>query len=140
MRPLLPKIIALRNYPKPRTRNQLRSFLGLSNYYGKFIKQYADKAKPLHEALNKGEPDQVVWTEERVQSFQILKEALTENAVLFAPQMDKLSTNASGTGLGAILSQEDQEGQERPVVYYSKELSKAERNYSATELEVLLLL
>ena len=60
VRPLLPKIIALRNYPKPRTRNQLRSFLGLSKYYRKFIRQYADKAKHLHEALNKGEPDQVI--------------------------------------------------------------------------------
>ena len=60
--------------------------------------------------------------------------------MLLDPQIDKhfvLSTDASGTGLGAVLSQENKEGQERPVAYYYRGLSKVERNYSATELECL---
>ena len=92
---------------RPKIKRQLRSFLGLSNYYRKYIEHYADKAHPLYDALKRNEPDSIVWNESSERAFLKLKNELTEETVLMAPQMDRsfiLSTDASGIGLGAVLS------------------------------------
>ena len=73
-------------------------------------------------------------------AFTSLKNSLSDNPVLLAPNLLKpctLCTDASGVGLGAVLIQEDHNGLDRPVAYYSRGLSKAAKNYSTTELECL---
>ena len=101
VRPLLPKIQVLKEFLRPKTKRQLRYFLGLSNYVlqkvHEYIEHYADKAHTLYDALKRNEPDSIVWNESSERAFLKLKNELTEETVLMAPQMDRsfiLSTDA----------------------------------------------
>jgi hypothetical protein len=82
------------------------------------------------------------WEQEEQDSFDQLKEIMVNAVVLKHPDFDKtfiVSTDASGGGLGAILSQENEDGIEQPIMFASKSLNKAQHNYSATELELLAM-
>jgi hypothetical protein len=131
------KVIAVTDFPQPQNVTQLKGFLGLANYYRRFIDGFASLASPLYELLRKGE--EFVWSQARLISFQKLKEALTKAPCLYAPNHRLpfiLQTDASGVGISGILSQEV-EGETHPVGYVSRQLNKAERNYSPTEWECL---
>jgi hypothetical protein len=124
-------------YPAPKNINEVQRFLGLVNYYRKFIKNIARVCAPLFELLRKDK--KFVWGNEQQQAFEQLKRALVEPTVLQQPDYDKtfiLETDACNTGLGAILTQEF-EGQERPIAYASRMLIGAEKNYSISEKECL---
>ncbi|GFT58374.1 retrovirus-related Pol polyprotein from transposon 412 [Trichonephila clavipes] len=117
----------------------LRSFLGLCTYYRKFVKGFSNIARPLHKLTESKQKFQ--WTKECEDSFLQLKEALTSSPILIYPQPDKpfiLDTDASNESVGAVLSQEI-DGQERVVAYWSKCLSKPERNYCVTRKELLAI-
>ncbi|KAK4321239.1 hypothetical protein Pmani_007963 [Petrolisthes manimaculis] len=121
----------------PKSSDQVRSFLALSGYYRRFIKDYASIASPLTSLLKKDVPFQ--WSETRQKSFCDLKHALTSAPVLAYPDYSKpfiLNTDASYSGLGAVLMQEHQ-GKNRPIAYASRTLNKAEKNYAVTEIEAL---
>ncbi|KAL0185140.1 hypothetical protein M9458_020837, partial [Cirrhinus mrigala] len=135
------KVKAILEAPKPSTKTQVRAFLGLAGYYRCFIPSFSSIAAPLTDLTRKGQPDRIRWTEEAEHAFRIIRGALTTEPVLRAPDFScpfLLHTDASDTGLGAVLSQV-QEGEEHPVVYISRKLSKAERNYAAVEKEVLAI-
>ena len=90
---------ALRNYSRPRGRKEVRAFLGLTNYYRKFIRRFAMIALPLTKATRKNEPDVVVWTKDRIKAFEKLKNVLTSESVLASPDTTWpfiLQTNVSG--------------------------------------------
>ena len=115
----------------------IRSFVGLCSYYRKFIKDFAGIAAPLHKLTRKGE--KFSWAEECQQAFQKLKIALTSAPVLAYPNFHEsflLDTDASGVGIGAVLSQVI-DGEEQPVAYGSRMLSRAEKKYSVTRRELL---
>lgn len=127
-------------FRKPTCRKDVRSFLGLTSYYRKFIHRYAFIAKPLYELTK----DEVLfqWTSREQEAFEELKRRLTSPPVLMYPDLNKpfiVATDASGFGVGAVLKQEDDEGKERVIAYASRVLNKAERNYSTTERECLAL-
>ena len=124
----------------PANRRDVRSFLGLTSYYRRFISQYANLAKPLYE-LTKDDV-QFKWTDKEQRAFETLRERLITPPVLAYPDMSKdfiVATDASGVGLGAVLKQKDEQGKERVIAYASRILNKAERNYSTTERECLAL-
>ena len=121
------------------TRNihELRSFLGTASYYRRYCKGFCDIARPLHKLTEKGTP--YVWSDECQMSFDELKRMLTTAPVLEYPCQDLpflLDCDASGYGTGAVLSQV-QDGMERVISYYSKSLTKSERNYCVTRRELL---
>ena len=123
----------------PRTKKELRAFLGLAGYYRKFVPNFATIALPLTNKTRAKEPDKVRWDDECQKSFDKLKAILTSEPVLRLPNDQKpfiLRTDASGVGLGAVLLQGDQEGV-RPVAYASKKLTEAERRYHTIEQECL---
>lgn len=127
------KIKAIQNYPIPKTLKEIRSFLGITGYYQKFIKDYAKIAKPLTAATRKGIT--IVHSESFVKCFETLKTLLTSDPILAYPDFNKpftLTTDASLYALGAILSQEG-----RPIAYASKTLDNAQCNYDTTERELL---
>lgn len=133
------KIKAVQEFPVPKTVTEVRSFLGLSGYYRRFIDGYAVIGQPLFELTKQGQ--KFDWTPACQTAFDQLKEKLISAPVLVYPDFSKpfiLATDASTFALGAVLSQEV-DGQEHPVAYCSRTLFPAEKNYSTTELELLSL-
>ncbi|KAK3083689.1 hypothetical protein FSP39_001513 [Pinctada imbricata] len=131
------KIEAVKNWPTPKTQRHVKSFLGLASYYRRFIKGFAEIARPLHRVCEKG--SKFNWTDIKHSSFDQLKTALTSPPILAYPVQGKqfiLDTDASNTALGAVLSQE-QDGKEKVIAYMSKSLSRAEESYCVTRKELL---
>ncbi|GBM77385.1 Retrovirus-related Pol polyprotein from transposon 412 [Araneus ventricosus] len=131
------KTAAVTKFPVPENVSDVRSFLGLCSYYRRFIKNFADIAKPLHELLKKNA--KFSWGTPQKESFLTLKKLLTSGPVLghFLPNAEtKIHSDASGYGIGSLLVQV-QDGKERPLAYASRSLTAAEKNYSTTEKECL---
>ena len=106
--------------------------------YRKYIDGYARLCAPLHLMTRRNVP--YVWTSEAVASFEALKQALCSAPVLALPDWDLpfiLTTDWSRVAIGAVLSQENTEGEEHPVAFASRSLTSAEQNYAATEGECL---
>lgn len=133
------KLQAVDRWPVPKNLTELRSFLGLASYYRRFVLGFASIADPLHRLLNKGE--RFTWNEDCDNAFKKLKRCLVTAPVLAYPNPKLpflIDVDASGTGIGGVLSQV-QNGQERVVAYYSRSLTKAERRYCVTRRELLAL-
>lgn len=131
------KINAITNFPRLNSVKKLQSFLGLCNYYRKFIRDFSALAKPLFN-ITKDNVD-FKWDSIQEMAFQNLKDKLASNPVLahFNPNKEcELRVDASREGLGAILLQE-KDKELHPVSYISRSLTKAERNYTISELEAL---
>ncbi|KAL0148266.1 hypothetical protein M9458_056412, partial [Cirrhinus mrigala] len=135
------KVEAIRKASQPLTKTQVRAFLGLAGYYRCFIPNFSSLAAPLTDLTRKGQPEKIQWTSAAEKAFVQLKVALTSSPVLRAPDFScpfLLQMDATDTGLGAVLSQ-IQEGEEHPVLYISRKLSPAERNYATVEKEALAI-
>jgi hypothetical protein len=133
-------IKAVKDFPKPTNVKQLQRFLGLCVYYRRFVKNFAKLAAPLYNLLKKEVPYK--WDESCETTFESLKATLTTAPILAYPNYEKpflLYTDACVTGLGAVLSQNDEAGQEHPIVFLSRSLTDAEKNYTITELECLAI-
>jgi hypothetical protein len=127
----------VKQYSVPKKVKQVRSYLGLASFYRRLIPNFAEIARPLTRLLKKDVP--FTWDKAQQTAFDTLKEILCSDTVLAYPDFSAqflLTTDASRTALGAILSQV-QGGVERPLAYASRQVNSAERNYSASELELL---
>ena len=145
---------AIRTWPVPQNVKEVRSFLGFTGYYRRFIKNYASIARPLNNLLvghctnktektksNKVKKAPFDWNGDQQLSFETLKEKLMSPPILAYADYSlpfKLHTDASGTGLGAVLYQE-QDGKERVISFASRSLKPSEKNYPAHKLEFLAL-
>ena len=132
---------AVLDAPVPQNVSQLRSFLGLVNYYGKFLHKLADTLAPLHQLLRKHEP--WYWGQQQERAFAKAKSQLTSTCVLTHYDPDKrlvLSCDASPYGLGAVLAHQFEDGSERPIAFASRSLAPAEKKYSQIEKEGLAII
>ncbi|PNY17867.1 hypothetical protein L195_g014621, partial [Trifolium pratense] len=126
------KIVSVTNWPIPKNVKGVRGFLGLTGYYRKFIKDYGKIAKPLTELTKK---DAFVWNEKALHAFETLKKCLTTAPVLALPNFGKefvIESDASGSGIGAILMQD-----KKPIAYFSKALGVRNLAKSAYEKELM---
>ena len=142
VRPEQSKLQAVKEFPVPATKKEIRAFLGLTGYYRKFIPDYAKIAAVLTDLTKKSAPNKIVWTAECDMAFRSLQEALGSSSVLRSPDFDRtfiLQTDASNRGVGAVLSQLDDDGTERPVAFYSRKLLPREERYSTIEKECLAI-
>lgn len=133
------KVKAIREFPIPRSRKEIKSFLGLLGYYRKFIKDFAKLTKPMTECLKKDK--KIVLDDRYIQTFNICKELLINDPILQYPDFSKpfnLTTDASNYAIGAILSQ-GPIGSDKPVCYASRTLTDSEVNYSTIEKELLAI-
>jgi hypothetical protein len=129
-------LVLVREWPTPRNKHEVWSFLGLCTYYRRFISGFADIAKPLTRLAEEKRAFQ--WTPEVETAFQTLKETLCTAPILAYPQPGGkfiVDTDASNVGIGGVLSQVH----ERVISYYSKTFSKAEKNYCVTRRELLAI-
>jgi hypothetical protein len=126
---------------RPKTKKQVRSFLGLTGYYSDFIPNYAAIAAPLSDLTKKNTPNTVPWGGAQEKAFHYLKHMVESPPVLRLPDISKqfyLRTDASNVALGAVLLQEHSD-ELFPVKYASRKLQPRERNYSVTERECLAI-
>lgn len=130
------KVKAVTNAPAPKNVKELRAWLGLVTYYHKFLPDIAAKLQPLYELTHKNRKWQ--WEDKHKRAFQLAKQEIASNRVLthYNPNMPLyLQTDASNAGLGAVLSHKFEDGTEKPVLFISRSLRTAEKNYSQLYLE-----
>ncbi|GBG71513.1 hypothetical protein CBR_g8930 [Chara braunii] len=133
------KIVAIRDWPRPRTLTELRSFLGLANYYRKFVRNFSTIAAPLRRLLKKEAIWQ--WDKDCTSALKKLKRALIEYLVLKVPDPSLpfvVTTNASQYGIGAVLQQDDDNGY-RPVEFMSGRMPSEKVATSTYERELYAL-
>ena len=134
------KTEAVMSAPWPENVSQLRAFLGLVNYYHKFLPNLATKLQALYHLLKKGV--QWLWTDEADKAFKTAKRMVTSDQVLAHFQTDvplKLVCDASPYGIGAVLSHTYPDGMEKPIGFASRTLNSAETNYAQIDREALAL-
>lgn len=135
------KVDKIKSWPTPTTSREVQQFLGLANYYRRFIRGFAQIAKPLHKLTEHNAAFK--WTPECNEAFTTLRLRLTTTPVLVYPDFTKefiLDTDASNTAIGAVLSQVGQDGQEHVIAYGSRILTKSERQYCVTRRELLAVI
>ena len=132
---------AIDRAPQPQNVQQLRSFLGLLNYYGKFIPNLSTIVQPLNQLLQKDR--KWMWTAECQHAFEQAKQSLTSSSVLahYDPSLPiRMAADASAYGVGAVISHVMPDNTEHPIAYASRTLTSAEQNYSQIEKEALALI
>lgn len=141
LKPDFDKVLVIKNAPRPSTKKQLRSFLGLVGFYRKFVPNFAHIALPLTDLTKKGCPTKLVWENCHELAFQSLKSSLTCSPILKLPNLNEvfvLQTDASDRGLGAVLFQYEQD-RKLPVAYASRKLKDSECAYATIEKECLAI-
>lgn len=131
------KVSAVREWPAPKTVREVRSFLGLTSYYRRFIRHYSHKALPLTELTRGDVPWR--WGSEQQTAFDALKQALSTAPVLIIPDPQlpyEVYTDASQFALGAVLLQNHGKGKQ-PVAFLSRKLTPTERAYPTGDREML---
>jgi hypothetical protein len=134
------KISAVQQWPVPKNVSDVRSFLGLANFYRRFVKDYSRIALPLTE-LTRESTAAWKWGAEQQAAFEALKAALCSPPVLLVPDQSKpfvLNTDACKFAIGATLQQDHGNGLQ-PVAFFSAKMSDAERNYDVREQEFMAL-
>ena len=139
--PLPEKVRAISDYPQPQSRRQLRTFLGLVNFYHRFIPGCARILQPLNDLLSAahGRSSTVLWDDVTTTAFSQIKEALASATLLAHPKPEALTnimTDAADSAVGAIL-QQFIDGQWQPLSFFSRKLQPAEKRYSTFDRELL---
>ena len=136
--PLPSKVSAVKSFPVPTTVKALQEFIGMINYYHRFVPNLASIMTPLYEVL-KGKPKSLTWGPPQESAFCASKDALAAATFLQFPAPGaplSLSTDASDTAMGAVLEQTIN-GHPQPLAFFSRKLSPAESKYSTFDRELL---
>ena len=146
VRPSDAHLEAIRAFPLPTNFTEIRAFLGLTGHFRRFVEHYAHVAEPLNEHLrgegSKKKKQSLKLTPQAIEAFYELKKRVLNAPVLAFADFTKpflLETDASGQGLGAVLSQKQKDGRYHPVAFGSRTLKRSERNYHSSKLEFLAL-
>ena len=134
------KVKGVLDWPRPKCVKDIQKFLGLANYYRRFVKDFATIAKPLHWLVKKDEKWN--WGEKQEDVFQGLKKVFTTKPILVAPDLDKemrVEADASEYATGGVLSMRCEDDKWRPVGFISKSFNEAERNYEIHDQEMLAI-
>lgn len=140
VKPVSCKVEAIVSFPAPRSRRELRRFLGMAGYYRGFCKNFSSVAAPLTDLLSP--KVRFVWSDHCQRAFEGLKALMSSAPVLAAPVFSRpflLSVDASDAGVGAVLLQVGDDGIDHPVSYFSRKFNRHQRAYSTVEKEALAL-
>ena len=135
------KVRGMLEWLAPKCVKDVQKFLGLANYYRRFIKDFAEIARPMHRLVQKQEKWN--WGTKQEEVFRRLKEIFTSEPVLAAPDLDKemrVEANVSDCATGGVLSMKYEDERWRLVAYISKLLSDTEKNYEIHDKEILAVI
>jgi len=135
------KIQGVLEWLTPKCIKDVQKFLGLANYYHRFIESFVSIARPLHDMVKKNQKWD--WTEKQEKAFRELKERFTKELVLVAPDLDKkirMKVDTSDYATRGVLSMECEDGLWQPVTFLSKSLNETERNYEIHNKEMLAII
>ncbi|XP_060786568.1 LOW QUALITY PROTEIN: uncharacterized protein K02A2.6-like [Neoarius graeffei] len=141
LHPVQSKVTAIEDAPQPTNVTELKAYLGLLNYYNKFLPNLATCLAPLHQLLRK--ETQWMWNKEQENAFRVSKQMIKSAKVLSHYSADKelvLACDASPYGIGAVLSQVMEDGSEKPLGFMSRTLTPAEKRYSQLDKEGLAIM
>lgn len=141
VRPVPSKVESIVDTEAPKDEKKLRSYLGMLGFYRKFIPKFSEVVKPLTNLLKKDTPSQT-WGLEAQQAFDKSKQLLQSSEFLVHFDHTKsvvLTCDASAEGVAAVLSHRFEDGQDRPIQFASRVLSKAEQGYPQLEREALAI-
>ena len=133
VRPTMKKVEAIRNIAPPKTRKQLRSFIGMVNYYRDMWPKRSHYLAPLSSLTSKNVKWE--WTSIHQEAFDNMKKLIAQETLLTYPDFNKpfeIHTDASDIQLGACISQDG-----KPIAFYSRKLNPAQTRYTVTERELL---
>ena len=139
--PIFDRVQALVNSTPPTTKRGMRGFLGSANWYRVYVPHFASISGPLSDATKNGRPNKIQWSPEMLAAYEHLKQCLASEPILKLPDFSKtffVQTDASIEGLSGVLLQKHGD-QKFPVVYVSRKLNEAEKNYAIVELECLAI-
>lgn len=141
LHPVEEKLDAIRKAPVPQNVSELRSFLGMVQYYSRFLPNLSTTLAPLHQLLKK----EVTWnwTSEAQKAYETCKQCLSSDdlVVHYDTQRElRLACDASSFGLGAVISHVMDDGKERPIAFASRTLNPSEKNYAQIEKEALSII
>uniref|UniRef100_A0A3B3HJB6 Gypsy retrotransposon integrase-like protein 1 n=1 Tax=Oryzias latipes TaxID=8090 RepID=A0A3B3HJB6_ORYLA len=141
IRPDPAKIEAVVQWETPQSRKKLQQFLGFSNFYRRFIRDYSSIAAPLTQLTSTNRP--FIWDSAADAAFKRLKTLFVSAPILIQPDVSKqfiVEVDASDSGVGAVLSQrEDSSGKLKPCAFFSRKLSPTEQNYDVGNRELLAI-
>ena len=135
IQPLPKKVDAMLNIQVPKTKRNLRTFVGLINYYRDMWPKRSEYLAPLTNLMSK--TAKWKWTDKHTKAFEKIKKLISKETLLSYPQFDKpfeIHTDASKDQLGAVIMQEG-----KPIAFYTRKLNPAQRNYDTTERELLAI-
>lgn len=141
LHPTSEKVQAVKDAPRPKNVQELRSYLGMLQYYARFLPNLSSVIHPLNELLSSKTPWK--WTPECEKAFEASKDELVSSQVLAHFDVSLplcLACDASPYGVGAVLSHIMPNGEERPIAFASRTLTSSERNYAQLEKEALALI
>ena len=135
------KVEGVLNWLVPRNVKEVQKFLGLANYYRRFIKDFTRIAAPLHVLVRKEQKQK--WEKEQEKAFERLKTVFTTEPILAIPDIDRemrVEADASDYAMGGVLSTKCEDGKQRPVAFISKSLNATEQNYKIHDKEMLAVI
>lgn len=134
------KVQSIVDYPIPRTTTDIKRFVGMCSWYRRFIPHFSSLMSPINDLLKgKAKKQPINWSDTAESAFNDIKQALVSAPILCSPDFElpfTIQTDASNTGLGAVLTQ-IQNDEEKVIAFASRSLLSSERNYSVTERECL---
>ena len=136
------KVTGVAEWPTPKNRKEVQSFLGFTNFYRRFIPHFSDDARPLFDLSKKDVAFR--WGIPEDEAFNKLKKSITSTPILTLPSDDqpfRIEADGSGVATGAVLSQlSSEDGTWHPVSFLSKSLSAVEHNYEIHDVEMLAVM
>lgn len=145
IKPTNEKVKAILDYPKPKTVSDLRRFLGMINFYRRSLPHAAHSQAPLLEYLKdskKRDKRVIPWNETSERAFEIVKKELADATLLVHPNefaQVRLVTDASDTGIGAVVEQKNNKNIWEPLAFFSRKLSPTQQKYSTYDRELLAI-
>jgi hypothetical protein len=133
------KVKAILEWPIPTEKEGIAGFRGLAGYYRQYVEKFSDRMRPLNEALTRKE---FIWGGKEESAFADIKNAYRDEQILILIDLEKqiyVHADASDYALGSEISQLDEKGKRRPVLFYSRKLTPAEMNYSTADKELLAI-